>query len=279
MSRSATGAGNRKGPAPVVYEEGYNPVMEHRPTVPHFRTPRPTERFGRGVVVSALLHGAAIGAFIGGVAANTVVLRNIGGPGPRGGGGGGGGSEVRYVEVPPIASASAPATARTEERAQPPIEITLPRPSVARMSETTASLPSLSRVVPATVVGQGPGTGGGVGAGSGTGGGVGSGQGAGIGSGVGPGSGGGEGGSVLPPEPKFIIVPADRPGSVRGREFEVHFWVDRQGKVTKVEVEPDIGDATYRRKFLEQMYQFQFTPARTLDGRPVDGHIVIPITL
>jgi hypothetical protein len=27
------------------------------------------------------------------------------------------------------------------------------------------------------------------------------------------------------------------------------------------------------------MYQFQFTPARTLDGQPVEGHIVIPITL
>jgi protein TonB len=253
--------------------------MAHRPDVPHFRPPRSTERFGRGVVVSALLHGAAIGLFVVGVATNAEVLRNIGGPGLRGGGGGGGGSEVRYVELPQIAAASARGTVLSDEREQPLIEITLPRPSVARMSETPTSLSPLGRVVPATVVGQGPGTGGGVGAGSGTGGGVGTGQGGGIGSGVGPGSGGGEGGSVLPPEPKFIIVPADRPGSVRGREFEVHFWVDQQGKVTRVEVEPEIEDAAYRRKFLEQMYQFRFTPARTLDGRPVDGHIVIPITL
>jgi cephalosporin-C deacetylase-like acetyl esterase len=74
-------------------------------------------------------------------------------------------------------------------------------------------------------------------------------------------------------------VPADRPRSVRGREFAVHFWVDRRGRVTKVEVDPQIEDGDYRKKFLEQMYQFQFTPARTLDGQPVDGHIVIPITL
>jgi TonB family protein len=140
-------------------------------------------------------------------------------------------------------------------------------------------VPSVGQVAAAAAIGRGAGTGGGPGAGTGTGGGVGSGQGTGVGSGVGPGSGGGEGGSVLPPEPKFIIVPADRPGSVRGREFAVHFWVDRQGKVTRVEVEPEIEDAEYRRKFLEQMHQFQFTPARTPDGRPVDGHIVIPITL
>lgn len=263
-----------------MYEEGYNAVMAHRPDVPHFRTPRPTERFGRGVVVSAVLHGVAIGAVVGGVAANTEVLRNIGGPGPRGGGGGGGASEVRYVALPPIASPGArPTTVPAEERPQVPVEISLPRPSVARVSETPMALASVGRVIPTTVVGRGPGTGGGVGAGSGTGGGVGSGAGTGVGSGVGPGSGGGEDGSVLPPEPKFIVVPADRPGSVRGRAFDVHFWVDQRGTVTRVEVEPDIEDAAYRRKFLEQMYQFQFTPARTPDGRPVAGHIVIPITL
>lgn len=253
--------------------------MAHRPDVPHFRIPRPTERFGRGVVVSTLLHGAAIAAFVGSIATNTDVLRNIGGPGPKGGGGGGGGAEVRYVELPPLASAAATVAAPTEEPRRTPTEITLPRPTVARMSETPTVVPSVGQVVAAAAIGRGPGTGGGPGAGTGSGGGVGSGQGTGVGRGVGEGSGGGEGGSVLPPEPKFIIVPADRPGSVRGREFEVHFWVDRLGKVTRVEVEPEIEDSAYRRKFLEQMHQFQFTPARTLDGRPVDGHIVIPITL
>jgi hypothetical protein len=46
-----------------------------------------------------------------------------------------------------------------------------------------------------------------------------------------------------------------------------------------VEVDPPIDDAGYRRKFLDQMFQFQFNPARTTDGRPVSGHVVIPITL
>jgi hypothetical protein len=49
--------------------------------------------------------------------------------------------------------------------------------------------------------------------------------------------------------------------------------------VTKVEVDPQIDNADYRKKFLEQMYQFRFTPAQTLDGQPVDGHIVIRFTL
>jgi hypothetical protein len=148
----------------------------------------------------------------------------------------------------------------------------------AEIQEVPQDLTTLSGI-PATVDGAGLGTGSGPGAGTGTGGGVGSGTGAGVGSGEGPGTGGGEGGAVLPPEPKFIIVPADRPGSVRGKKFSVHFWVDRTGKVTKVEIEPEILDAAYQRKFLEQMYKFQFTPARTLEGTPVDGHLIIPMTL
>jgi hypothetical protein len=253
--------------------------MAQRPDVPDFRLPGSTERFGRGVVVSAVLHGAGAAALLIAVATSTEVLRNIGGPGPRGGGGGGGGSVVRYVELPSIAAAGRPTAPRDEQQRRPPLEMTLPQPTVARMNETPVSPASLGQVIPAPVIGQGRGTGGGAGSGSGTGGGVGSGTGTGAGRGVGPGRGGGEGGSVLPPEPKFIVVPADRPGSVRGMEFRVHFWVDRRGKVTKVEVDPDIEDAAYRRKFLDQMFQFQFTPARTLDGRPVDGHIIIPITL
>ncbi len=253
--------------------------MAPRRDAPAFEFPGSTERFGRGVVLSAALHAAGAALLLLGLASSTGVLRTIGGPGPPGGGGGGGGAEVRYVELPPIAAAGARTTVPAEDQRSPPVEITLPRPAVSRVSEPATSLPPLGQVVPAPVVGRGPGTGGGTGAGSGTGGGVGSGAGTGVGRGEGPGVGGGEGGTVLPPEPKFIIVPADRPGSVRGMEFQVHFWVDRQGKVTKVEVDPDIEDAAYRRKFLDQMFQFQFTPARTLDGRAIDGHIIIPITL
>ena len=253
--------------------------MAERPRVPTFRIPRSTERFRGGWAASAVAHAGLIAAILAGAATTREVFRNIGdGAGPRGGGGGGGGGAARYVELPPMEWVGRE-PARTPEqlpRRAPEIPLELPRVSV---TPSTSALRPIGSLEGAQAVGQGPGTGGGAGAGSGSGGGIGSGEGTGIGSGAGPGTGGGEGGSVLPPEPKFIIVPADRPGSVRGKEFAVHFWVDRRGKVTRVEVDPQIEDAAYRRKFLEQMYQFQFTPARTLDGQPVDGHVVIPMTL
>jgi len=260
----------------VVY---YEDMVKH-PPVPEFRVPRSTERFRGGVAASALLHTGLIAVLIVAAATTHETLRSIGdGSGPRGGGGGGGGGAVRYVELPSVEWVGSQAVTHQEKRREPPPELQFEVPRVSVTPASQAMLRTIGDMSTAQAIGAGPGTGGGVGAGSGTGGGVGSGQGTGTGSGVGPGTGGGEGGAVLPPEPKFIIVPADRPGSVRGREFAVHFWVDRRGKVTKVEVDPEIEDAAYRRKFLEQMYQFQFTPARTLDGQPVDGHIVIPITL
>ncbi len=230
------------------------------------------------MVVAAAVHGGFVIALLIGAAASEEFYRAIGDPGAPGGGGGGG-TVVRYVELPPVAMAR-----RASERPQPEraaVQLVLPRPDIAALPDAMRPLTPpevVGRDVAALRLGSGPAGGGGPGAGPGSGGGVGAGVGAGVGSRRGPGS-GGEGGDVLPPEPKFIIVPADRPRSVRGREFEVHFWVDATGRVTRVEVEPEIEDADYRRKFLEQMRQFQFTPARTLDGRPVSGHIVIPITL
>ena len=259
----------------------YHEAMTGRPQVPDFRVPSTRERFGGGVALSVVVHGALVlGLIVGAAATTTEVLRNMGGPGPRGGGGGGDAAAVRYIELPPLASAGMRMVPRTDPPVRPRPEINIPRPTVAQVDPQRAQqdLAALTDVRMASD-GPGTGTGSGPGAGTGTGGGVGSGTGTGIGSGEGPGTGGGEGGAVLPPEPRFIIVPADRPGSVRGKQFAVHFWVDRTGTVTKVEVDPEIPDAAYRRKFMEQMYKFQFTPARTLDGQPVDGHLVIPITL
>ncbi|MDH3571397.1 MAG: hypothetical protein OER89_14605, partial [Gemmatimonadota bacterium] len=63
--------------------------MRARSSSPHvFFRPRSTERFGRGVVVSTLVHGGVVLAMIIGAARTNDVMRNIGGPGPRGGGGG-----------------------------------------------------------------------------------------------------------------------------------------------------------------------------------------------
>jgi hypothetical protein len=245
--------------------------------VPSARLPRSTERYTSGVAVSVLVHGGILVALMLGAASTAEVFSALGGPGPAGGGGGGGRSEIRYVQLSP-AAASDPAAARAEQD-QEAVELVLPEPNLRSIPTETAAWqpPALRRpTLEAVRVGRGPGTGGGPGAGTGQGGGIGAGRGTGIGAGQGPGAGGG---NVFRPEPKMITIPYDRPRSVQGTVVQVHFWVDAAGQVTRVEVEPRIEDAEYRRKFLDQMYQFQFTPARTLDGTPVAGHVIIPITL
>jgi hypothetical protein len=76
-----------------------------------------------------------------------------------------------------------------------------------------------------------------------------------------------------------MLLPPDAPESVKGREFRVRFWIDERGRVTDVEVEPRIEDASYRKKFMDKMRQFTFHPARSLDGTPVAAHydvVIIP---
>jgi hypothetical protein len=62
---------------------------------------------------------------------------------------------------------------------------------------------------------------------------------------------------------------------VSGRLLIIHFWVDESGRVTKVEVEPEILSGSYLEEFLESMYQWVFYPARMADGRKVRGELVV----
>jgi protein TonB len=252
--------------------------------VPNAMLPQARERFRGGVVVSTLMHaGIAVLLLVGGRTLSEQYFEAIGTPGPEGGGGGGGGREVRWIALPPLETG---AQIAIQQPAPPPetprqVELELPRPDVRQLEalEPKLDLPVNPTPVAHVTLGRGPGTGGGPGAGTGTGGGVGSGQGPGIGPGTGPGTGGGEGGDVLPPEPKFIILPEpNAPRSARG-EYAVHFWVNAEGKVTRVEVDPEIPDSEYRRRFLDRMYQYRFTPARTLNGRPVNGRMTVTIAI
>lgn len=254
--------------------------MSRARRVPAVQLPRVRERFGSGVVVSALVHGAIVLALVVGAASSREAFRVLGGPGPLGGGGGGA-TVVRFVELPSTAADQSAAPPRQQEEKVPTLQLTLPQPDLEAVSPEvpSLSLSAIARPVVELEVGErGTETGQGRGLGTGAGGGIGSGRGPGVGADTGAGMGGG-GGAVFPPAPRFIIVPADRPASVRGKRFEVHFWVDDRGRVTKVEVDPPIDDAGYRRKFLDQMHQFRFDPARTTDGQPVSGQVVIPITL
>jgi hypothetical protein len=75
-----------------------------------------------------------------------------------------------------------------------------------------------------------------------------------------------------------MLLPPDAPGSIKGTEYRVRFWINERGRVTRVEVEPRIADAGYRKKFMDKMRQFTFHPARTADGTPVAAQYDVLIT-
>jgi len=76
---------------------------------------------------------------------------------------------------------------------------------------------------------------------------------------------------ILPASPRWIVfMPPGAPREVRGKRYEVRFWVAADGHVTRVEVTPEIEDERYRRKFIERMMGYLFNPATTRDGTHVD---------
>ncbi len=123
----------------------------------------------------------------------------------------------------------------------------------------------------------GSGAGAGNAAGAGTGAARGTGDGPGVGAGAGP---GGEGGTLRPPEPRVISPPFDKPPKeLRGVLLSVTFWVRADGQVERYQVEPQIKDRKYAKKFDEVMRAFRFTPARAPNGSRVAGTTRISFTL
>ena len=241
--------------------------MSGRPPVPDLRLPRTDRPYGWGVVGSVLVHVVLIALIIGRQVADDAANRSRapGLPGRRGGGGGA--ERIVRLDLPIFQQPpkTVPQPVRTVDVPVPPLQpipLKIEKLDLPRQTGTV-----LSRVD--VVAGAGPGQGGGVGAGLGRGAGADSGQGT-----------GGEGGDLFPPRARYsILPPLPQPSSVRGRSFRVHFWVSAQGKVTRVRVDPDIKDAAYRQQFLAMMYEYEFEPARRLDGTRVDGEAVITITL
>jgi hypothetical protein len=119
------------------------------------------------------------------------------------------------------------------------------------------------------------------GTGAGTGGGTGGGVGPGTGPGTGPdvGGGGAGGAGTGPQQKRWVIPPENSPKELRGKAIRVTFWVDAAGKVQKVELDPEIRDRGYAKKFLEAMMNYEFRPARGPDGLPMPGKTEITITL
>jgi len=238
-------------------------------------------------VFAAAVHAVAILLLASGWAEAYVEGSRDPGPGRGGGGGGGGGRSIRYIDLPPLPT-SASRAAQPAAKPAPKTEIVLPQPKVAPAEEkpilpnpTIAApepvMPVVARSAADNQMSFGPGTGTGVGpgVGAGVGGGQGTGRGPGIGSGTGPGS-GGDGTAYYAPEPRAIIYPFEEPpASVRGREFLIRFWVDNRGRVDKVEIEPEIAERAFRAKLIERVSSWTFYPARTREGKPVNGRYEI----
>jgi hypothetical protein len=180
--------------------------------------------------------------------------------GPRGGGGGGDGA-ARYIELPapaaPAVTTPAPAPVHTAELPDPvPVKPETPPPDEPLAPPPIAPTPAS----PTT----GTGTGGGPGQGPGTGGGSGAGKDGGVGNDSGPGR-GGDGAYIIPPYARTVLLPAD---CARGR-FTVNFWVEADGSVSRVTVDPLPKSGGCRREMQDKMLGYQFLPARTRDGRAV----------
>lgn len=239
------------------------------PEPPTLRLPRTARSFHRSVAVSAAVHLAVILLLVW-ETGRSAGSRAAGPPGPSGPvGGGGGGERVDYLTLPPYRAPAPP------DQTQPPRRP--PKPVIRAEVQDVGPTTTVADVVPVTVLPGG--LQGGTGGGSGRGGGLGAAIGTAAGSGTGPGAGGG-GGVVFPPQARYsILPPLPKPASVRGKSFRVRFWVDPTGRVTQVDVSPPIPDAEYRKRFVQLMYEYTFSPAMRPDGTPVAGETIITITL
>ena len=231
-----------------------------------YALPLPQRREGPAAALSVLAH-VAIAILVLWRGAALFANGGGGGSGPRGGGGGGGRPAVswfalplpappaRAENVPPAAAVTVPMVALVTE----PVKIHIPAPTLVVTPPPT----------PTAVVGTGDGTTGGPGQGPGSSGGTGTGSGTGTGADTGPGS-GDSASDIFGPTPRLVpTIPAGAPPEER-KKHEVRFWIRADGRVTRIEVSPPIRDSGYRRVFMETMWNFVFSPAKTRDGRPLD---------
>jgi hypothetical protein len=232
-----------------------------RPVFDSYSLPLPRRREGPAAALSFIVHitiailvlwrGAAL--FEGGGS----------GSGPRGGGGGGGRPAVSWFAMPAVASPQAqdvPPPHTAPAVTVPTIAVPLPEPV-----KIEVPLPSVVIAPPPpAAIGTGAGTSGGVGAGPGSDGGKGTGTGTGVGADSGAGS-GGNAGDIFPANVYGLIVPPD---CVRG-EITVRFWVERDGRVSQVVVNPPPKNAGCHRELIKHMMGYSFRPAMTRAGVPV----------
>ncbi|HEX9611049.1 MAG TPA: energy transducer TonB [Gemmatimonadales bacterium] len=214
-----------------------------------YRLPLPRRRQGSAATLSLIAHVAIAVAVLWRGAA--LFQPGAGDAGPPGGGGGGR-PAVSWFTLPtpsiPLAL-DVPPPPRAPRAVIVPATA-LPDPIKLDVSPLQMAPPLPQR--PPLAAGTGAGAGGGPGMATGTG----------TAADAGPGS-RGDGGYI----PAFARGGVSVPECARG-DFQLRFWVEVDGRVSRVEVDPSPTDARCQRETLAQMRAYRFRPA-TRDGRPV----------
>jgi hypothetical protein len=228
--------------------------------------PQTGKPFGRGVVLSIMLHVIAIFFLIWRPSVDLEESKTPGGAGPRGGGGGGGSQNVTFITLNAPQSITQQATIPI-----PAMNIPVPNVPEIKIEDPKIDIPEVKMEVAGQIRGQGAGTGGDRGAGTGTGGGIGGGVGTGTGNDRGPGT-GGDGGEIFPPKPRFVTLLAFLPGvprGLKGTRLEVFFSIDETGHVTDTQLRPPIRDDAFRARVMTELREWTFDPGMTRDGKPI----------
>ena len=237
------------------------------------RLPGIRRRYG-ALVASLVLHGLVFGLLL--MQGERLWMRGFTLGDTALPGGGGGGNRVAYITLPSISQPASPPSVRVTAPVPPPksvqTPVSQPAPAERALSEPADTSPAAAASSQTPEV---PDTGAGTGARAGAAGLRGAG-----GVGTGGAAGRGEGGTLRPPEARELPLPYDTPPKeLRGASLKVTFWVRVDGRVERYQVEPEIKDRDYARKFDEVMRAFRFTPARAPDGSSVAGIATISFIL
>jgi hypothetical protein len=76
-----------------------------------------------------------------------------------------------------------------------------------------------------------------------------------------------------------VLPPQDAPKQLRGKEIKVISMVDEQGKVQRVEFQPEITDGAYARRLRESMLNNRYYPATDATGHPVPSTFETIVTI
>lgn len=227
-------------------------------------------------MLSLLLHALVIGLILW-PATRFLTINDPGNPllapGGGGGGGGGGGETVAYISLPAFTPPpEAPEVVDVPIVETPEVPV-VPEPQPVRDSAVPDTVVVAANIGATRGVGTGS---------AGTGTGEGPGEGGGTGEGSGPGSGPGSGGGMSlarnPYWTQAILPPENPPRELRGKTIEILFWIKADGRVERVEFNPEIENRGFATKFRERLLDFVFSPARSATGAAIAVQYPISIT-